>query len=67
MKTMWKIYDNEKKKVLDEKSYRSKSNAVKGKQKIIRVRMEVRQSYDLKGIEVGHIVGHNDIYNLQCV
>ena len=66
MKTIWKIYDNEKHKVLDEKSYRSENKAEEGRQKIIRVRMAARQSHDLSVIKAGYIVSHDDIYNLQC-
>ena len=66
MKTIWKIYDKEKKKVLEEKSYRTREEAEEGKQKIIRVRLAARQSYDLEIIESGHVINHNDIYNLKC-
>ena len=66
MKTIWKIYDNDKKKILNEKSYRTREEAEEGRQKITRVRMASRESYDLNVIEAGHIVNHDDIYNLQC-
>lgn len=66
MKTIWKIYDKEKKKVLEKKSYRTREEAEEGKQKIIRVRLAARQSYDLEIIESGHVINHNDIYNLKC-
>lgn len=34
MKTIWKIYDKDKKKILTVKSYRSKKEAEEGKQNI---------------------------------
>lgn len=66
MKTIWKIYDKEKKKVLEEKNYRTREEAEEGRQKIVRVRMAARQSYDLEVIESDHVINHNDIYNLKC-
>lgn len=66
MKTIWKIYDKDKNKVLKEGNYRTREEAEEGKQKIIRVRMAARQSYDLEVIESGYIINHNDIYNLKC-
>lgn len=66
MRTIWKIYDNEKKKILDTKSYRTKKEAEERKQKIIRVRMASRESYDLDVIESAYIISHEDIFNLRC-
>lgn len=65
MKTIWKIYDNQKSKVLD-KSYNSEKEAEEAMTKIIRVKQAARESHDLKVFEAGHIVSHDDIYNLQC-
>lgn len=66
MKTIWKIYDKDKKKILTVKSYRSKKEAEEGKQNIIRVRKASRESHDLEIIEAGYIVNNGDIHNLQC-
>lgn len=66
MKTIWKIYDNDKKKILRLKVYRTKKEAEEAKQNIIRVRKASRESYDLEVIKTGYIVNNCDIHNLQC-
>lgn len=66
MRTIWKIYDNDKKKILTVKSYKTKEDAEEGKQNIIRIRKASRESYDLDIIEAGYIVNNGDIHNLQC-
>ena len=66
MKTIWKIYDKDKKKILAAKSYRSREEAEEGKNSIIRVRKASRESYDLEVVEAGYIVNNGDIHNLQC-
>lgn len=66
MKSIWKIYDNDKKKVLNEKSYRSKKEAEEGKIRITRVRIASNQSHNLTVFNAGYIVKEKDIYNLQC-
>lgn len=66
MRTIWKIYDNDKKKILAVKSYKTREDAEEGKQNIIRIRKAPRESYDLDIIEVGYIVNNGDIHNLQC-
>lgn len=66
MRTIWKIYDNDKKKILTVKSYKTREEAEEGKQNIIRIRKASRESYDLDIIEAGYIVNNGDIHNLQC-
>lgn len=66
MKTIWKIFDNDKKKILTVKSYKTREEAEEGKQNIIRIRKASRQSYDLEVIKAGYIANNGDIYNLQC-
>lgn len=66
MKTIWKIYDKDKKKILTAKNYRNREEAEEGKKNIIRVRKASRESYDLEVVKAGYIVNNGDIHNLQC-
>ena len=65
MKTVWKIYDNYREKMLDGK-YETEKEAENCLETIINEKEAKDEPYDFDIVEAEYIVKHEDIYNLQC-